>query len=231
MRSQYYNYSYHSFPSDGAEYPRTENLSQFISIVFVGSRLQFESLIPSGFSDVHDLRVRVEVVYLWLRALKHLNPLYHNASIIETEAMRTKLLKISSNLLASATVVATEAEIIIDQLVTPDGATDIPSDETQEENGEIPDRPMPVSLLTRSIPVSRDPTESASAAFRGLIGKNNTNLIILFMKLNLINLETFGATENVNSCLSSKDTSPNNIDQVLEFCLVLGSRYIYFYKK
>ena len=98
--------------------------------------------------------------------------------------MRTKLLKISSNLLASATVVATEAEIIIDQLVTPDGATDIPSDETQEENGEIPDRPMPVSLLTRSIPVSRDPTESASAAFRGLIGKNNTNLIILFMKLN-----------------------------------------------
>ena len=145
--------------------------------------------------------------------------------------MRTKLLKISSNLLASATVVATEAEIIIDQLVTPDGATDIPSDETQEENGEIPDRPMPVSLLTRSIPVSRDPTESASAAFRGLIGNNNTNLIILFMKLNLINLETFGATENVNSRLSSKDTSPNNIDQVLEFCLVLGSRYIYFYKK
>ena len=145
--------------------------------------------------------------------------------------MRTKLLKISSNLLASATVVATEAEIIIDQLVTPDGATDIPSDETQEENGEIPDRPMPVSLLTRSFPVSRDPTESASAAFRGLIGNNNTNLIILFMKLNLINLETFGATENVNSCLSSKDTSPNNIDQVLEFCLVLGSRYIYFYKK
>jgi hypothetical protein len=56
------------------DYHRIENISEFISVVFVGTRLQFEALVPSRFPDVRELRVRVEVVYQWLHALKHLNP-------------------------------------------------------------------------------------------------------------------------------------------------------------
>ena len=99
------------------------------------------------------MRVRVDVVYLWLHALKHLNPLYRNVSIIETEAMHIKLQNILSELVKNTTIIDTETEIEIDRLVTPDGSTDVPIDEIQESD-EISDMPMPVSLLTRSLPVA-----------------------------------------------------------------------------
>ena len=99
------------------------------------------------------MRVRVDVVYLWLHALKHLSPLYRNASIIETEAMHIKLQNILSELVKNTTIIDTETEIEIDRLVTPDGSTDVPIDEIQESD-EISDMPMPVSLLTRSLPVA-----------------------------------------------------------------------------
>lgn len=72
-------------------YSRTKNFGEFLSICFIGSRLQFDSLIPTRFGDVNELRVRVEVAYLLLHALKHLNLIYRNASIIKTEAMHMKL--------------------------------------------------------------------------------------------------------------------------------------------
>lgn len=109
------------------------------------------------------MRVRVDVVYLWLHALKHLNPLYHNASIIETEAMHIKLQNILSELIKHATIVDTETEMEIDGLVTPDGLTDVPIDEIKESD-VISDMPMPVSLLTRN------QTQSVSVALRGLLG-------------------------------------------------------------
>jgi hypothetical protein len=64
---------------DGGEYPRTENLGEFLSLCFIGSQLQFDSFIPTRFGDVNELRVRVEVAYLLLYALKHLNLIYRNA--------------------------------------------------------------------------------------------------------------------------------------------------------
>ena len=115
------------------------------------------------------MRVRVDVVYLWLHALKDLSPLYRNASIIETEAMHIKLQNILSELVKNTTIIDTETEIEIDRLVTPDGSTDVPIDEIQESD-EISDMPMPVSLLTRSLPVATNQTQSVSVALRGLLG-------------------------------------------------------------
>ncbi|KAK4031138.1 hypothetical protein OUZ56_024684 [Daphnia magna] len=140
---------------DGGEYPRTENFGEFLSICFISSRLQFDSLIPTRFGDVNELRVRVDVVYLWLHALKHLNPLYRNASIIETEAMHMKLQNILVELIENASIVDAETEIQIDRLVTPEGLSDVPTDEIQDSD-KNPDMPLPVSLLTRSLPVTTD---------------------------------------------------------------------------
>jgi hypothetical protein len=39
------------------DYPRIKNLSEFISVVFVGTRLQFEALVQSRFSDVRVLNL------------------------------------------------------------------------------------------------------------------------------------------------------------------------------
>ena len=54
--------------SDDGQYRRTENIHQFNAVFFVGTRLQYDSLVPSGFRDISELRVRVEVYYLWLNA-------------------------------------------------------------------------------------------------------------------------------------------------------------------
>ena len=155
--------------SDVEQYPRIENLAEFISVVFVGSRRQFNALVPSPLKDVKELRVRTEIVYLWLHALKILNPLYRNVEIVETTAMHDALNRISSDLIDNATIVDNEAEILVDRLTTPEGATDVPVEEIDQDCNESSDRPLPASFLTRSIPVSLDKTEPVRAAFRGLL--------------------------------------------------------------
>ncbi|KAK4013695.1 hypothetical protein OUZ56_026247 [Daphnia magna] len=195
---------------DGGEYPRTENFGEFLSICFIGSRLQFDSLIPTCFGDVNELCVLVDVVYLWLHALKHLNPLYRNASIIETEAMHMKMQNILVELIENASIVDTETEIQIDCLVTPEGSSDMPTDEIQDSD-KNPDMPMPVSLLTRSMPVTTDQTQSVRIALRGL-------------------LETLDTSANVNVLNSSHGEPLNSenvneeIDQHISQCFV-GLRY------
>lgn len=154
---------------NGDEYPRTENLSEFISVVFVGSRVQYKALVPSRFPDVRELRVRVEVVYRWLHALKQLNPLYRNVEIVETEAMSIVLEKITEELIENATLVENEADIMIDQLVTPEGSTDVPAEEVDQITEDSADQPLPASLLTRSIPLTHDKNKSVRTTFRTLL--------------------------------------------------------------
>ena len=75
----------------------------------------------------------MDVTYLWLNALKHINPLYRNAIIIKTEAIYSRLLKIVSDLRVNARIVDNETDIMMDRLVTPENAlsevTDIPVNE------------------------------------------------------------------------------------------------------
>lgn len=87
------------YSSDVEQYPRIENLAAFISVVFVESRRQFNALVPSPLKDVKELRVRTEIVYFWLHALKILNPLYRNVEIVETTAMHYALNRILSDLI------------------------------------------------------------------------------------------------------------------------------------
>lgn len=151
-------------------YPRVENLSEFISVVFIGSRLQFDALIPSRFKNIKELRVRTEVIYLWLYALKNLNPLYQNITIVETTGIRSALERLTMDLIDNATIVDNEADILVDQIATPEGATDVPIEEIHEEFNDL-DAPMdlPSSLLTRSIPISRDISAPARSIFQGVL--------------------------------------------------------------
>ena len=78
-----------------------------------------------------------------------------------------KLQNILAVLIENATIVETETEILIDRLVTPEGSSDVPIDEIQDS---VSDMAMPVSLLTRSLPVTTDQTQSVRVAFSGLLG-------------------------------------------------------------
>jgi hypothetical protein len=151
------------------DYPRIKNLSEFISVVFVGTRLQFEALVQSRFSDVRELRVRVEVVYQWLHALKHLNPLYRNVNVVETNAMHDALNLISSDLLKNVTLVDNETDIRIDRILTPEGTTYVPAEEVNHICDSSLDQTLPSSFLTRSIPLTVEKSDSVRTAIRGLL--------------------------------------------------------------
>lgn len=83
-----------------------------------------------------------------------------------------KLQNILAELIENASIVDTETEIQIDRLVTPEGLSDVPTNEIQDSD-KNPDMPMPVSLLTRSLPVTTDQTQSVMVALRGLLGNFN----------------------------------------------------------
>ena len=148
------------------QYPRVDNISEFISVVFIGSRLQYEALIPSRFKDVNELRVRTEVVYQWLNALKILNPLYSKAIIEDCDDMRMAIENITTDLIEKVTIVDNEEDILIDRVLTPEEATDFSNEEYTNACGSTN---LPSSFLTRSTPISRDQSDPACSIFRGLI--------------------------------------------------------------
>lgn len=80
---------------DSDTYPRIENLKEHIGVFFLGSRLQWDALIP--FKEVQELQVRVNVVYQYLHLLKAVNPLYRDVVIDESEGMRSYLESVTSH--------------------------------------------------------------------------------------------------------------------------------------
>lgn len=124
------------------------------------------TLVPSTFPDVLELKVRVGVIYLWLSALKHINPFYRNIEIIDTPAMRSQLEQITINLITNATVVENESDITIDRIATQEETTT-----SVEEREEDTVRLMPTILLKRDIPITQGQTDSVRTAFEGLMGE------------------------------------------------------------
>ena len=57
---------------DRDTYPRVENLKEHLGVFFIGSRLQWDALVP--FHEVQELQVRTDVVYKYLHLLKNVNP-------------------------------------------------------------------------------------------------------------------------------------------------------------
>lgn len=64
--------------------PRTTGYHQFLSLHFIGARREWEAFVPELPSLIHDVVVRADLVYAWLRFLKAVNPLYKDVEIDES---------------------------------------------------------------------------------------------------------------------------------------------------
>lgn len=153
-------------------YPRCENMKEHLGICFLGSKLQYEALVP--FKEIQDLQVRVDVVYQYLHLLKTINPLYHDIEIDESEAMKSAVGNISSQLLNDSNVVIMEDEMdtMNEMIANPSESSDsLASDRQVNENISIEEPLYPTNLassfVSRLTPADRDPNQSTTAALNG----------------------------------------------------------------
>nr|CAH0102913.1 unnamed protein product [Daphnia galeata] len=169
----------------GGCFPNASNAKNYISITFVGLKPQWDAFFATRRSDkslIPELKVRFDVVYAWLRALKQLNPLYRDIQIDDTSAMTDFLDRIEDDLIREVTIIDSQLDMLIDQLVTPSAATDVTENlsdfsinneinnsEAVSESENLERIPLPASFVNRppSIPIGHG--NSATVAFRGLI--------------------------------------------------------------
>jgi len=151
---------------DRETYPRVENLSEHIGICFLGSRLQFESMVPA-YEDVQQLQVRVDVVFQYLRLLKSVNPLYRDIKIDDSPAMRNQLENISKQLKNEAIMMDHEIDSINEMVANPSASPDTiveESTESLELSGPVS---LPSSFVSRLTPLDSDPNKSTRDALEG----------------------------------------------------------------
>ncbi|KAI9551001.1 hypothetical protein GHT06_005557 [Daphnia sinensis] len=134
-------------------YPRADGLPAFISIAFIGAKAQWDALLPNRFRHIHEMDVRKDVVFSWLRALKHLNHFYANITIDDTPEMEASLEHIVDDLIKHARVVSDDVGIAVDRLATAEREQPIAPMHRQEpeEDMELPQgAQLPAVFLGKS---------------------------------------------------------------------------------
>jgi hypothetical protein len=122
-------------PNGTEIFPRHEELEKSLSVSFVGTRQQWDALVPNPSSRCfRDIMVRPDVVYKWLYVLKIFSPYYKDILIHDTPEIRKKLEDIPEVLLKHATIITGESEIFIDRIIGKEsGAEKV--NETKNEHG------------------------------------------------------------------------------------------------
>lgn len=103
---------------DSNTYPRVEGMEKMISVVFIGSKLVWDSLVPTVLRLNPQLNVRPQVVFKWLIALKHLHTGYRDIQIDNFEQMRATLEEMGEKIIAAATIIEEEMEVRMDKMST-----------------------------------------------------------------------------------------------------------------
>lgn len=149
---------------DRSTYPRLENMKEHLGVFFLGSRLQYEAMIP--FHGIQELQVRVEVVYRYLHLFSSVNPLYQDVVIDESDGMKTALESITSELLKETVIMDNEMDLVNDIVASSQVAEESQVEDLPDEQGNIT---LPSSFLSRVIPADRDPNRSTRAALEGIM--------------------------------------------------------------
>ena len=102
---------------DDGTYPRIDDIQKFIAVAFVGSRQQWDALVPTQLPNISELQVNADKVFLWLRALKALNPRYRDIIIDDSESMRETLNSVTDNILSEVSIIDEAMEDNIEKVV------------------------------------------------------------------------------------------------------------------
>jgi hypothetical protein len=166
---------------DTGTYPRIDDLHESLSIVFVGSQVDWAAMVrDTSRNHFKAIKVEAEKIYMWLRALKTFNPRYRDIVIDDSPEMTAALERIPEELIQRKTFVENEKEINIDKLVrqqaeTPATTINLAIDEETETESDT----YPMSFLTRSAPENVENLSTPAAALRGKLNifKHITNVL------------------------------------------------------
>jgi hypothetical protein len=158
----------------GPIFPRTEKIHEYISIAFVGSRVQWEALVPDlrkgCKTHFQNLQVRVPIVYQWLKVLKAVNPHYRDIQIDHSPQMIETLEGLTDALVDRATIVTDAKEILIDNIIRKENIHD-DSEQQRIEKSSCPDeeseRVLPSSFVTRATRPNADGSNATVSLFKG----------------------------------------------------------------
>lgn len=103
---------------DCSTYPRVDGMEEMILVVFIGSRLLWDSLVSSMLQVNPQLNVRPDAVFQWLQALKYLHSAYRDITIDDSDDMRATLNEIGDKIIGAATVIEEDVEVIMDKIST-----------------------------------------------------------------------------------------------------------------
>ena len=151
---------------DRVTYPRKKNLKEHLAVFFLGSRLQYEALIP--FLQLQEMTVRVNVAYQYLYMLKQINPLYRDIIIDQSPAMIEQLEYITSEILQPSNVEIMENEIYIYNDAAATGISVTPEENltASNENQETEELLIPSTFVTRMTQAVRDENQGDEMPFK-----------------------------------------------------------------
>ena len=138
MRGHIISIRHNSADSVANVLPRVDTSS--IEIIFIGSRRSWNRRFQKEAKSLAEMRVRVDVIYKWLYALKYLNPLYSHVTIDDSASTKKVLEGIPDQLLAKATITNDPATEELLRRSTSDVAQLVSSSEDEER------------VMTRSLP-------------------------------------------------------------------------------
>ena len=156
------------------KFPRVHNVHDFLSVSFLGSRAQWDSLVPTDKSkpqlpNIHELHVRPTVVLEWLEALTYLNCFYENIEIDKSTEMVEEMKEIAQKLIDNVDIISDKVDIAVDLLAS----NQLPSDEDTEDQVILPDSthydPMPSTFVTCSAPIAMKKDHASRSVLKSVI--------------------------------------------------------------
>lgn len=154
---------------DTGTYPRIEDIHETLSIVFVGSKVEWAAMEKDKTHN-HFRAIKVEAakIYMWLKALKTFNSRYRDIVIDDSPEMTEALERIPEQLIQRKTLVENDKEINIDKLVRKQAETPATTINLDiDDDTEIDSDTYPMSFLTRAAPENIDNLSTTQKALQG----------------------------------------------------------------
>ena len=162
---------YHDAPEQIASsitFPRVDNISDYLTVCFVGAKFKWVAFQPSFKVAVPDLVVRPQVIYDMLYALKKVNPLYKDIIIVDDADTRQKLNNITDDLIKKMKVMDEEIlqniEKELETTTASYGVSGIPfncsaSEKHQEKENSVENGLISHSFVNNSNYVNKGPLD------------------------------------------------------------------------
>ena len=167
----------HEKEEENNKFPKPHHARQSMDIILMGSLKQWEGFTASKWNKIQPIQIRPHEVFVALKILKHINPLYRDCVIDESPTMTKTLTDIPNILMEDAKKRLEKQEkdeklIEIERIVSKINETNQVADELEDEaNTEEEDdyNNFPSSLVTHHNPIQDGKSTAETIVFDSMI--------------------------------------------------------------